>query len=76
MFLSLGQKAVIRLVGGPADGFVFAVPVEQIPPFVSVGPAATYERNAADGDVTCYRFADLTPHPVWERHRLCAVSRA
>ena len=72
MFLSHEQKAVIRLVGGPADGFVLAVPVEKMPPFVSVGPAATYERNAADGGVTCYRFLDSTPHPVWKRNSLIA----
>ena len=61
-------KAVIRLVGGPADGFVFAIPDEQMPPlFVSVGPAATYERAADDGDVICYRFADPSPHPAWKQ---------
>jgi hypothetical protein len=40
-------KVVIRLIGGLADGFVFAVPAAKIPPFVAVGPVAnTSEKRA------------------------------
>jgi hypothetical protein len=56
--LNFEAKAVIRLIGGPADGFVFIVPVTKIPPFVAAGrPVARYERELSDGEVICYRFA-------------------
>jgi hypothetical protein len=52
------MKAAIRLLGGPADGFVFAVPIDKIPPFVAAGRhVARYERVPSDGEVICYRFA-------------------
>jgi hypothetical protein len=51
-----GAKVVIRLIGGPADAFLFIVPVDKIPQFVAVG-AAKYERELGDGEVIGYRFA-------------------
>jgi hypothetical protein len=55
---TIEEKAVVRLIGWPADGFVFIVPVTKIPPFVAAGrPVARYEREAGDGEVICYRFA-------------------
>jgi len=57
--LSLEQKAVIRLVGGPADGFVPSVPGSKIPPFVCVGQtAARYDREPGDGEFILYRFVE------------------
>ena len=50
------DKAVIRLIAGPADGFVFSVPLCKLPSFIGVGLEARYEREAGDGDVICYRF--------------------
>jgi hypothetical protein len=50
-------KAVIRLNGGPADGFEFTVPVTKIPRFVTAGRSvARYEREPSDGEVIYYRF--------------------
>jgi len=57
-------KAAIRLIGGPADGFVFSVPLDSIPPLVGVGPNATYRRDTGEGEVICYRFADSKPRPA------------
>jgi hypothetical protein len=48
---------VIRLVGGPADGFVFSVPQSNLPKFVGVGdPVSRYEPEAGNGDVPIYRY--------------------
>ena len=63
--LTIEAKAVVRLIGGPADGFVFIVPLTKIPPFVAVGhPVAAYERERGDGEVICYRFDGRRKLPV------------
>jgi hypothetical protein len=54
-------KIAIRLIGGLADGFVFTLPAESVPPFIGVGPVARYQRVAGNGEVICYRFADSGP---------------
>jgi hypothetical protein len=46
---------------GLADGFVFTLPAESVPPFIGVGPVARYQRVAGNGEVICYRFADSGP---------------
>jgi hypothetical protein len=60
--MNLETKAVIRLIGGPADGFVFTVPAQAIPPFVAVGSTARYSRVSGDGEVNCYFFAPEATH--------------
>jgi hypothetical protein len=46
--------AVIRLVGGPADGFVFSAP---LPKFVGIGyPVARYEPQPGSGEVRIFRY--------------------
>lgn len=50
VMLNLDAKAAIRLVGGPADGYVLSVPVSKIPPFVCVGQTTSYERELGDSD--------------------------
>jgi len=50
------SNAVLRLIGGPADGFVFTIPAETVPPLVGVGPAR-YVREPGNGHVICYRFS-------------------
>ena len=48
------------LVGGPADGFVFRVPVNAVPEFFGVGyPVSRYEPEAGDGGVRIYRYVVL-----------------
>ena len=42
---------VIRLVGGPADGFVLRVPVNAVPKFF----VSRYEPEPGNGDVRVYR---------------------
>jgi hypothetical protein len=50
----------IRLVGGPADGFVLRVPVNAIPEFFGVGyPVSRYQWEAGDGEVRIYRYVVL-----------------
>jgi hypothetical protein len=56
------QHAVvaIRLVGGPADGFVLGVPVNAVPEFFGVGyPVSRYEPEPGDGEVRIYRYVVL-----------------
>jgi hypothetical protein len=48
---------VIRLVGGPANGLVFAVRANAIPRFLGVGyPVSRYEPEPGNGDVRIYRY--------------------
>ena len=56
-----GERVVVRLVGGPADGFVFPVPVDKVPARVGVGyPVATYHCDAGYGDVRIFRYVPAT----------------
>ena len=46
----------IRLVGGPANGLVFTIPVNAVPRFVGVGyPVSRYEPEPSKGNVRIYR---------------------
>jgi hypothetical protein len=51
---------VVRLVGGPVDGFVFVVPRRNLPKFFGVGYLVSrYEPEAGDGDVRIFRYVEL-----------------
>jgi hypothetical protein len=51
---------VIRLVGGPADGFVFSAPAINLPRFVGLGyPVSRYEPEAEDGDIRIFRYVSV-----------------
>ena len=49
----------VLLVGGPADGFVLAVPEDRVPKFLGVGyPGSRYVPDCSDGDVRIFRYVD------------------
>ena len=51
---------VVRLIGGPADGFVFVVPPSNVPKFAGVGyPICCYEPDAGNGDVRIFRYVSI-----------------
>lgn len=57
MTTNLEAKVAVRLVDGPADGFVFTVPEAQAPAFIGFGfPIARYEREQGDGEMISYRY--------------------
>jgi hypothetical protein len=57
MTINLDGKIVIRLVGGPAEGSVFAVPADKVPSFIAVGhPVARYQNEPGDGIVRIFRY--------------------
>jgi hypothetical protein len=52
--------AVIRLVGGPANGLVFVVPQARIPRFFGIGYSVSrYEAQAGNGDVRIFRYVSV-----------------
>ena len=60
--MNLEAKLILRLVGGPADGFVFAVPATKVPRFVGVGVTTRYEREPSNGEVLIYRLVARAEH--------------
>jgi hypothetical protein len=56
----MDSARVVRLVGGPADGQVFVVPQDKLPPFFGVGyPVSRYEPEAGDGDVYIFSYVGV-----------------
>jgi hypothetical protein len=51
---------VVYLVGGPADGQMFVVPQNRLPPFLGVGyPVSRYEPEVGNGDVRIFRYVSV-----------------
>jgi hypothetical protein len=50
----------VRLVGGPADGFVLAVREDRVPKFLGVGyPVCRYAPDCGEGEVRIFRYLGL-----------------
>jgi hypothetical protein len=57
-----GAKLLLRLVGGPADGYQFSAPTA--PLFLGIGdPIAGYHWYRAEKRTVEYRYADSTVEP-------------
>ena len=59
----IGQQVtstvVVRLVGGPADGLVFAVPHRNLPKFFGVGyPVSNYFPQLGNAAVRLFRYVE------------------
>lgn len=49
----------VLLVGGPADGFVLAVPEDRVPKFVGAGyPVSRYVPDDSDDGVRIFRYVE------------------
>jgi hypothetical protein len=53
------STVVVRLVGGPADGLVFAVPQRNVPKFFGVGyPVSNYFPQPGNAAVRPFRYVE------------------